>query len=463
MSIVVALIASGRFEALPLTHQFRVAWRVRQGRQCLVKGAMAPERDQLERAARLFRAALAEMSPTRERKVWARTCLYLATTHDRLAERDGVLTHLEASIALTRQALAHPDLVSDPRLTAFLRNSLGTALVRTAERLGTSAQLREAVIVYEAGLQGLGDHGHRSLRAGLRAGLGTALVRLGEREGDLQIFRRAVEVLQAALAGTAPAPRSMGWASTLNTLATAQIRLAERTGDAAMLQRAAAGLRAALGVRARRKAPIAWAATMTDLGYVLLRLGDLELGSRLYEEALGCFSMALRELPISRSPREQAIPRTEAPLDWANLQKTRAEIFILLAEARADPTLLQQALEAAKAALTVFSPEVAPDQFASVQTLHAKAMELLDQRRFPSMSWGTICPAPINPAAVSERSSRRTSLHTPQAPISNGVRIDKAPHRCSGPAGQSPGRSRRARLYAPEPSAARPGARNPDA
>jgi tetratricopeptide (TPR) repeat protein len=395
-------------------------WKVERGRRLLSFGTSPCGEAALTQAEQFLRAALTVQMLEGATERWAQTSLTLATVHDRLAERDGNLFHLEASVAITRDVLLRYPVTGGRQLRASLQSSLGTALIRMAERNGSDECLNEAVAILHVAIASLPDSRDDRLRSVLQAGLGTALVRIGERTADITPLKRAVIILEEALSNCSRKAYPENWSSIRNVLSTAQIRLGEkkgdRQGDRLLLEQALAGLRLALENRRRDKAPIAWAATMTDMGNCLVRLGELESGTRHYEEALGCFREALGEVTFDQSPRDFAeaqnnigvtlhrlaersgevahmfealealsyaaigAPRHEAQLDWAVVQNSRAQVLIQLGRMTGDADHIRLAADAAHAALSVFSPDFVPDAWAAACGIRDEAERFLGVR-----------------------------------------------------------------------------------
>ena len=152
-------------------------------------------------------------------------------------------------------------------------------------------------------------------------------------------------------------------AATLSTLG-------EREAGRANLDRAAEAYEAALTVYTRDAYPDDWASTYGNLGTVYWRLGQRENGTALLEKAVAAFQRGARGAVVARSCRSNGRPR----------RTISASSMPSSASGRAPATISRAAIEAHRAALTEYSRDIVPLDWAPSHVNLGAALTRLGER-----------------------------------------------------------------------------------
>jgi tetratricopeptide (TPR) repeat protein len=129
------------------------------------------------------------------------------------------------------------------------------------------------------------------------------------------------------------------WAVTQTNLGNALQTLGERESGTAKFEEAVGAFREALKELTRGRVPLDWPVTQTNLGNALQTLGERESGTAKLEEAIAACRDALKEQT-----------RERVPLDWAMSFGREGVALMLLAERKRDAAMAKTALSQINAA-----------------------------------------------------------------------------------------------------------------
>ena len=218
--------------------------------------------------------------------------------------------------------------------------------------------------------------------ADLQLRLGNAEAALVSRSEGTEISaheKSARNAYQAALTVYTREQLPQGWATTQNNLGNALSELAGRSDgvqSSQYLQQAVDAYRNALQVRTREKLPQDWAATQNNLGIALGDLAGRSEGAQAYQyllqQAVDAYRNAL-----------QVYTREQLPQDWASTQNNLGIPLVDLAgcsEGAQAAQYLQQAVDAYRNALQVYTREKLPQGWAQIQNNLGIALGELAER-----------------------------------------------------------------------------------
>ena len=153
------------------------------------------------------------------------------------------------------------------------------------------------------------------------------------------------------------------WAPTKNNMASALSSLGEREAERDNLTRSTRPMRRRSTVVHARKSPDDWAATYGNLAIVYWRLGQRENGTALLKKAAEMLSRG-----AGSSGDQEAAARVGRDAGQSR------RVFPNSANARRSNDYLRAAIEAHKAALTVYTREAAPLDWAEATSILAPPM-----------------------------------------------------------------------------------------
>ncbi|MFO1102433.1 MAG: tetratricopeptide repeat protein [Methylocystis sp.] len=244
-----------------------------------------------------------------------------------------------------------------------------------------SAALVDAVAAYRVALMKISRQRAPLQWAATQNDLGDALARLGERQSGIARLEEAVASYRAALTERTQERVPLDWAMTLNNLGNTLRTLGERESTQEesnrRLEEAAASYRAALTEGTQDRVPLQWAMTQINLGDALTALGERDSGqeesNRSLEAAVAAYCAALTERALER-----------VPFDWAMTQNNLGAALARLGEWESRQEESTRRLEAAaaayRAALTEWTQERAPLQWAMAQNNLGAALMALGER-----------------------------------------------------------------------------------
>ncbi len=266
---------------------------------------------------------------------------------------------------------------SAPLDWAATENNLGAALERLGEREGTNSHLEAAITAYRAALaaastfyaaleEDTGDRLSWLAWAMIQMNLGAALQTLGERERGIARLEEALAAYRGALGEYTAERAPLKWSMTQMDLGNVLETLGELKSDTKLFEQAVNHFKAALERCEQGQAPLLWSMIEMDLGNVLQTLGRRTNDTKLIEQALTHYIDALAKCTQSR-----------APLMWAMIQNNLGMARKALGESQRDPTLLLDAVASYKAALKVYKPDNLPVQWAQAEMNMANALQTL--------------------------------------------------------------------------------------
>ena len=295
-----------------------------------------------------------------------------------LGEREAGPERLEQAIDAFQAALQVYTIKSMPFDWAMTQNNLGVAFARLGEREAGPERLERAIDVFQAALQVYTRERVPLDWAGVQNNLGNALARLGEREAGPEHLEQGIDAYRAVLEVYTRERVPLGWAGVQHNLGNVLARLGKGETGPERLEQAVDAYRAALQERSRERVPLDWAMTQNNLGVALKNLGEREAGPERLEQAVDAYRAALQER--SREPLDWAGTQNNLPLDWAGTQNNLGVALMRLGEREAGPERLEQAVDAYRAALEVYTRERVPLDWAGVQNNLGVALESLAGR-----------------------------------------------------------------------------------
>ena len=303
-----------------------------------------------------------------------------------LGERQGGAEgahRLAEAVEAFRQALAVRTRDHLPQQWAQTQSNLGGALARLGERQRGAEGVRRLAEAAEAFRQALAVYTRDDLPqqwAQTQNDLGLALRMLGARQGGTRgcgsWWRRSRP--SARPSPSAPATTSPSSGPRPRTTWAALARLGERRGGAEgvrQLVEAVEAFRQALAVYTRDHLPQQWAWTRNDLGLALRMLGARQGAPRGAPAGRGGRGLPPGPRRLhSRRPPPAVGPDPEQP-------GTRARGSGRTAGGRRGAHRLAEAVEAYRQALTVYTRDDLPQQWAQTQNNLGLALRMLGERQ----------------------------------------------------------------------------------
>lgn len=251
--------------------------------------------------------------------------------------------------AVEKQLLGKLDTLSDPHFLQLLRRGVDILGRQIIQRMVTQFPTEQMAMYLRA--TGRADY----LNA-LQQQLRTLIDSEDELPGYLRGYLVASRVRRVLVS-----PRPPDWHEALARAREhsrrAESLLATKVNetDTARLEQATAAYRSALEALPRQQAPLQWAETQNNLGNILVALGSREPGTAHFEEAAAAFRAALEEWKRERVPQ-----------DWARAQSNLGTTLSELGMRNADPARLEQAVTALRSVLEVKGLEQPPLWWASL-------------------------------------------------------------------------------------------------
>ena len=287
--------------------------------------------------------------------------------------------YLDRSIELFKKALIlvettdQPSRPNDPRHAkawALTQQFLGESYTILGKR-GDDNAAAKAVAALRASLSPDLPEQKPYDVAGRQLALGNALMIFGDR-GEDRAFEEGVEMYRQALNGFSKEDYPGDWAAAQMNLGNTLTTRFER-GDDTRAGEAISAYDEALSIYTRDDYPQRWALAQSNRAVLLLEVGkqgDMEA----YREAIAVNRLVL-----------EVYTREDLPLDWARTQFNLGNTSMYLAAAVEDEgedddeELLEQAVSAFDAALSVYTSEDTPRQWATVQVQHGLALAAMDR------------------------------------------------------------------------------------
>lgn len=274
-------------------------------------------------------------------------------TADRSENVKKAVSHYESALTLYKRE-------SHPGEWATLQMNLGTAWqeLTTGDR---NENLKNAIACYEAALTARTREANPEDWAGIQQNLGNAWQRL--LKGDqTENLKKAIACYEAALTIRTREAAPANWAAIQNNLGAAWSSMP--TGDRGeSMRRAIACFEAALTITTREANPADWAMTQVNLGNLWSEMPDGDRNEN-FRRAITYFEAGLT-----------VRTRSTQPVAWAFTKNGVAIAYIGLAS---DDETATKAVEAARDALTVFTREAFPLEFAAVHDTLGAALSKLD-------------------------------------------------------------------------------------
>lgn len=285
--------------------------------------------------------------------------------------------------------LRHADQVTytltDVTLGADFHEDLNAQLVATAleavtplataEALGQALEkmLRDAATKVE-NLLNVPEITEPLRRAKLYQALGTVLQSLGEFRRDSDQLAQAIRSYNKGLAILNREKQPVAWADIQIRLGGALTALGGRTRNRELLIQAVSARNAALTVYTREYMPIDWAHAQNNLGNSFHALGDIEFN------ILGNAEQGAERLAHAITAHNAALSvftRERWPLEWANVQNSLGVAQEIVGKLQDDTILLGKAVNAYKSALGVFTREKSPLEWALTQNNIARVLQII--------------------------------------------------------------------------------------
>jgi tetratricopeptide (TPR) repeat protein len=287
---------------------------------------------------------------------------------------------LQQAIEAWQGVLQYRSMQQDPLQWAMAKTNLASSLERLGERENGTERLKQAVAAYHAALAPVADYyalieedSHDRVSwtflAVTQLDMGAALEVLGEREAGAGWLEKAVAADRAALAEYSGDDAPLEWALTEINLGNVLQTLAEREGNAAQLEEAVASYRAALAKCTRDRVPLKWALAQNNLGKALWFLATQENRTDLLEQSIGAYRAAL-----------EVRTRERVPLDWAMTENNLGIALKTLGEREIGTAQLDEAVSAYRRALEEYTPDRVPVRWAMTQMNLGNALLILGQR-----------------------------------------------------------------------------------
>jgi tetratricopeptide (TPR) repeat protein len=247
-----------------------------------------------------------------------------------------------------------PRMTSSPLDWATTQHALGNALWQLGNLERGTARLKQAVEAFEAALTVRTlDHTPREWGA-TQNSLGAVLSTIGANEDTTVSLERALVAFRKGLQVRTRSDSPREWGITMNNVGLTLRLLGERDDDTNRLREATEALTAALEVRTRIAAPREWAMTSHNLGIVFFRISEAEGGTELLERAERLF---LETLDVRRG----------RPLDYAATKNMLGNVLRLRGQRTNDHSIIEKAIKSYLAAITEWTRDRAPLQWAMVQ------------------------------------------------------------------------------------------------
>ncbi|MGH7815539.1 MAG: hypothetical protein ACREQI_16245 [Candidatus Binataceae bacterium] len=269
----------------------------------------------------------------------------LAAALDVLGWRTGRDEPLQIAVAYYLEAISEWPHESAPFKRAMAENGLAITLKTLGEGDTGTARLKAAVAIYRDALKQYPPDRDRIDWEDRQIGLGNALERLGERESGTKDFEAAVNTYQAAIDKTIRTSDSETWAWEQIDLGGALVQLSKRENDTKRLDEAITAFRNAIVVAAASKAPSLWGDAQNNLGQALDTAGAMEFKPEYFEQAAAAFRQALT-----------VRPRENAPVNWAISEIGLGEALASIGEREVGDAHLKEGVEKLHLALEVLTP-----------------------------------------------------------------------------------------------------------
>jgi CHAT domain-containing protein/tetratricopeptide (TPR) repeat protein len=257
--------------------------------------------DNLEKAIRYAKSALAVFADTRFHEQWADTNTLLADLYKERVVGNHA-DNIEIAITNYEQAATVRTQKAYPQQWALIANSLGVTYIQRAE--GDLAEnVEKSIRLMESALSVIDGKEHPTGRAQVHYNLGVAYgIRNMGNVSDK--FEKIIEHLEAALSGITRDSAPNDWAE-INSLLGAAYSGRTAGSLEANIRRAIACLESEITVHTQEDLPDRWGEAVAQLGklYISARLPK---EPDLYEKSISYSKAALESMPSAASPEDKA-------------------------------------------------------------------------------------------------------------------------------------------------------------
>jgi uncharacterized caspase-like protein len=382
-----------------------------------VMGEREAGTETLKQSIAAFEASLEVMTRDFDPLGWAQVENNYATALFALADRTHDVALLNTAADVLKLALEEQTEERVPLDWAMAQSNLGNIYARLADETGNADTVRQAIAAYKAALRQLDPKMVPLFYATAQSNIGVALTSLSEKTDDKSLLNDAIAAFEESLRYRTEENDPPDWAMTQFNLSSALQELGDGEASPAHLQQAVDAARAALRQWTRENEGYLWAKAHYALGNALMSLGDKLTGTDEYTAAIAAFDAALTVFTkadsrtewlitmkkyafveeslgerVEKTPQLQAaadayrdvlsvLTLAEDPIEFGRMNFNLGLSLQNLDYYGADGDNLGQAIEAFRTALTGYTRDRSPEDWANTQyrlayALHTQASKL---------------------------------------------------------------------------------------